>query len=206
MRAFAHLFDAKPSGLNALSILRGSGQLTALRGAINQAVLDDYAAARDAVRELDAGYRRVWEFARAWDGDAYAATPRSLGEIRRDLVLQRNWKGALERMKTNIAVGCLQVGRARRTRACGRACSCAWHYAAYGLACASPPTVVARWSMAAQIDAKPLRAELAPVIASALERIKLLLLTMARQVRAKLHWLGMHLRATQAHMRASALS
>jgi hypothetical protein len=33
-----------------------------------------------------------------------------------------------------------------------------------------------------QIDAKPLRAELVPVTAAALERIKLLLLNMARQV------------------------
>lgn len=32
-----------------------------------------------------------------------------------------------------------------------------------------------------QIDAKPLRAELAPITAAALERIKLLLLNMARQ-------------------------
>jgi len=33
-----------------------------------------------------------------------------------------------------------------------------------------------------QIDGKPLRAELAPITAAALERIKLLLLNMAREV------------------------
>jgi hypothetical protein len=36
--------------------------------------------------------------------------------------------------------------------------------------------------LSVQVDAKPLRAELVPVTAAALERIKLLLLNMARQV------------------------
>jgi hypothetical protein len=62
------------------------------------------------LQELDAGYRKIWDFGRSWDPDAYAAQPRSLSEIRRDLVLQRNWKASLDRMKTNMAVGCLQVG------------------------------------------------------------------------------------------------
>jgi hypothetical protein len=37
-------------------------------------------------------------------------------------------------------------------------------------------------SLSLQVDAKPLRAELVPITAAALERIKLLLLNMARQV------------------------
>eukprot|EP00879_Flechtneria_rotunda_P022627 GHRR01023894.1.p1 GENE.GHRR01023894.1~~GHRR01023894.1.p1 ORF type:complete len:968 (+),score=348.72 GHRR01023894.1:492-3395(+) len=139
MRGYAHLFEGKPSGLNTLNILRNMPHLTALRAAINQTVIDDFSAAREAVRELDIGYRKIWDFGRTWDPDAYAAQPRSLSEIRRDLVLQRNWKGSLDRMKTNMAIGCLQL------------------------------------------DAKPLRAELAPITAAALERIKLLLLNMARQ-------------------------
>lgn len=61
------------------------------------------------LQELDVGYRKIWDFGRSWDPDAYAAQPRSLSEIRRDLVLQRNWKASLDRMKTNMAVGCLQV-------------------------------------------------------------------------------------------------
>lgn len=108
-------------------------------------------AARDAARALE-DYRKVWEFGRTWDGDAYAAQPRGLAEvrdaaatwhshpltacpcpaawggtcgkypfiadsvhqprhlqIRRDLVIQRSWKGLLERMKTSLVVGCLQV-------------------------------------------------------------------------------------------------
>jgi hypothetical protein len=60
-------------------------------------------------QELDTGYRKIWDFGNSWDPDAYAAQPRSLGEIRRDLVMQRNWKGFLDRMKTNMTVGCLQV-------------------------------------------------------------------------------------------------
>lgn len=63
------------------------------------------------VQEIDTGYRKIWDFGRTWDPDAYAAQPRSLSEIRRDLVLQRNWKASLDRMKTNMAVGCLQVER-----------------------------------------------------------------------------------------------
>ena len=61
-------------------------------------------------QELDTGYRKIWDFGRSWDPDAYAAQSRVLGEIRRDLVLQRNWKASLDRMKTNMTVGCLQVG------------------------------------------------------------------------------------------------
>lgn len=60
-------------------------------------------------QELDTGYRKIWDFGRSWDPDAYAAQSRGLSEIRRDLVLQRNWKASLDRMKTNMTVGCLQV-------------------------------------------------------------------------------------------------
>jgi len=60
-------------------------------------------------QELDTGYRKIWDFGRTWDPDAYAAQSRGLSEIRRDLVLQRNWKASLDRMKTNMTVGCLQV-------------------------------------------------------------------------------------------------
>jgi hypothetical protein len=65
--------------------------------------------AAPVLQELDTGYRKIWDFGRHWDPDAYAAQSRGLSEIRRDLVLQRNWKGSLDRMKTNMTVGCLQV-------------------------------------------------------------------------------------------------
>lgn len=60
------------------------------------------------LQELDTGYRKIWDFGRNWDPDAYAS-PRGLAEIRRDLINQRNFKAQLDRMKTNITVGCLQV-------------------------------------------------------------------------------------------------
>lgn len=50
MRTFAHLFPGKPSGLNSLNILRGNPHLAALTRDINQAVVDDFAAAREAVQ------------------------------------------------------------------------------------------------------------------------------------------------------------
>lgn len=50
MRAFAHLFEGKPSGLNTLNILRSMSHLTSLRAAINQIIIDDFTAAREAVR------------------------------------------------------------------------------------------------------------------------------------------------------------
>jgi hypothetical protein len=50
MRAFAHLFEGKPSGLNTVNILRSMPHLTQLRAAINQTVIDDFTAAREAVR------------------------------------------------------------------------------------------------------------------------------------------------------------
>lgn len=55
MRAFAHLFDGKPSGLNTLNILRGNSHMIALQHSINQTVIDDFTAAREAVRVSDAG-------------------------------------------------------------------------------------------------------------------------------------------------------
>lgn len=54
MRAFAHLFDGKPSGLNTLNILRGNSHMIALQQSINQTVIDDFTAAREAVRVSDA--------------------------------------------------------------------------------------------------------------------------------------------------------
>lgn len=50
MRAFAHLFEGKPSGLNTLNILRSNGHMNALQHAINQAVINDFIAAKEAVR------------------------------------------------------------------------------------------------------------------------------------------------------------
>lgn len=50
MRSFAHLFEGKPSGLNTLNILRGNSHMVALQHSINSAVIDDFAAAREAVR------------------------------------------------------------------------------------------------------------------------------------------------------------
>lgn len=50
MRAFAHLFEAKPSGLNTLNILRSNPHMIELQQSINQAVIDDFAAAKEAVR------------------------------------------------------------------------------------------------------------------------------------------------------------
>lgn len=50
MRAFAHLFEGKPSGLNTLNILRGNGHMIELHHSINQTEIDDFAAAKDAVR------------------------------------------------------------------------------------------------------------------------------------------------------------
>lgn len=50
MRAFAHLFEGKPSGLNTLNILRGNSYMIGLQHSINQTVIDDFTAAREAVR------------------------------------------------------------------------------------------------------------------------------------------------------------
>lgn len=57
MRAFAHLFEGKPSGLNTLNILRSMGYLTSLRGSINQTIIDDFSAAKEAVRVSNEPYQ-----------------------------------------------------------------------------------------------------------------------------------------------------
>jgi dynein heavy chain, axonemal len=50
MRAFAHLFDGKPNGLNLLAILKSMPRFSTLRTAINQAIIDDFSSARDAIK------------------------------------------------------------------------------------------------------------------------------------------------------------
>lgn len=50
MRAFARLFEGKPSGLNTLNILRSNSYMIGLQHSINQTVIDDFTAAREAVR------------------------------------------------------------------------------------------------------------------------------------------------------------
>jgi hypothetical protein len=59
MRAFAHLFDGKPSGLNTINILRGNSHVIELHRSINQTVIDDFAAAKNAVR-VSARLAVVW--------------------------------------------------------------------------------------------------------------------------------------------------
>ncbi len=54
-------------------------------------------------------YRKIWEFGRTWDAEAYAARAHGLLEMRKDLTLQRTWKLSLDKMKTSLSAGCLQV-------------------------------------------------------------------------------------------------
>jgi hypothetical protein len=50
MRAFAYHFNGKPSGLNTVNIIRSMPAYVALRARINEVVLADYAAVREASR------------------------------------------------------------------------------------------------------------------------------------------------------------
>lgn len=60
-------------------------------------------------QELDQ-YRPVWEFGRTWDPTAYDSGPSlSLMRIRRELGMQKRWREQLEKMKSVLAAGCLQV-------------------------------------------------------------------------------------------------
>jgi hypothetical protein len=61
-------------------------------------------------RQVYNEYRKIWEFGRSWDPVVYGSRPRTLAEIRRELFQQRGWKTLLDRMKTGLVVGCLQVG------------------------------------------------------------------------------------------------
>ena len=75
-------------------------------------------------QELDA-YRPVWEFGRTWDAGAYAAAHHGLMRIRKDLGLQKRWREQLDKMKSGLGVGCLQVrvpGAAGCWRAWGAQC------------------------------------------------------------------------------------
>jgi hypothetical protein len=52
MRAFAYLFEARPSGLNPLTILRASPEFVSARQRINEAVAGDFAVGPTAGRVL----------------------------------------------------------------------------------------------------------------------------------------------------------
>ncbi len=43
-------FDGKPSGLNAVNIVRAAPRFVALRARINEAIIHDYALAKEAVK------------------------------------------------------------------------------------------------------------------------------------------------------------
>lgn len=50
MRAFAPYFEGKPSGLNAVNIIRSMPYFNTLRARINEAVISDFSAAKEAVK------------------------------------------------------------------------------------------------------------------------------------------------------------
>ena len=52
MRAFAQYFEGKPSGLNPVSIIRGTPRFVELRSYINDAVLADFGQAREYVKVI----------------------------------------------------------------------------------------------------------------------------------------------------------
>jgi dynein heavy chain, axonemal len=88
--------------------------------------------------QLFEDYRKVYQFGRSWNPDAYSSEAKTLRTIRLDMKEQRDWRNELEKMKISNVVGCLYV------------------------------------------DSKSLRNDLIPVTTNTLDRIKLLLLAMAR--------------------------
>lgn len=76
-------------------------------------------------QELDS-YRQVWEFGHSWDAAAFGAAGHGLMRIRRDLGLQKRWREQLDKMKTSLAAGCLQVGAADE-RAVQQGHGTRWH-------------------------------------------------------------------------------
>lgn len=116
--------------------------------------------------------------------------------MRRDLVIQRSWRALLERMKAGLAAGCLQA-RARSKPPCGAPPADTPSHVAPGARSACPCGLL--WAhmhsaprrAAPQVDAKPLKAGMAPAVAAAQERVKLCLLGRAREAtRSALEDLG----------------
>ena len=66
--------QGKPTGLELSRIIReGTPRFLVLRQRINQAVIEDYAAAREYVSRTFEDQRKVYDFGRTWDVQGWNA-------------------------------------------------------------------------------------------------------------------------------------
>lgn len=106
MRAFALLFQGRPSGLHIRNIISSSPRYEQLLEEITGTLAEDYATGRDCAKLLEP-VRMIQEHHMCWDKHAYAgAVGSDSRQVRLDLRKFRSWKTELDKMKISQVCCC----------------------------------------------------------------------------------------------------
>lgn len=99
MRAFAQLFQGRPSGLHIRNIISTSPRYEQLLAEIVTTLSEDYATGRDCAKLLEP-VRMIHDHQMSWDKHVYAdAVGSDSRQVRLDLRKFRSWKTELDKMK-----------------------------------------------------------------------------------------------------------
>lgn len=99
MRAFAQLFQGRPSGLHIRNTICTSPRYERILEDITTTLSEDYSTGRDCAKLLEP-VRMIHEHQMSWDKQAYAdAVGSDARQVRLDLRQFRGWKAELDKMK-----------------------------------------------------------------------------------------------------------
>ena len=130
MRAFAPLFEAgagppgtinagadgsKFEGLSPMAVLTAEPEYQRIREAITSCITTSFAQSREYTLSFE-DHRQIYRFGLQWNQVEYEQTPKTVGQFRADMRVQRDWRTELDRMKVGAPVGIMYVdSRALRT-------------------------------------------------------------------------------------------
>lgn len=101
MRAFAQLFQGRPSGLHIRNVISTTPHFVKLLADVSETLSEDYATGRECARLLEP-VRMIHEHQMSWDKQAYAdAVGSDSRRVRLDLRKFRSWKTELDKMKVS---------------------------------------------------------------------------------------------------------
>jgi hypothetical protein len=99
MRAFAQLFQGRPSGLHIHNIISTSPRFEKLVKDITSTIAEDYATGCECAKLLEP-IRVIHDHQLTWDKHVYAeAVGTDSRQVRLDLRKFRSWKAELDKMK-----------------------------------------------------------------------------------------------------------
>jgi dynein heavy chain, axonemal len=117
MRAFAQLFQGRPSGLHIRNVINTTPRFVRLLADISSTLSEDYATGRECAKLLEP-VRMIHDHQMAWDKHAYAdAVGSDSRRVRLDLRKFRSWKTELDKMKVSqVRAGAASAAKAPQMR------------------------------------------------------------------------------------------